>query len=402
MRRTGPVMTNSTVRRASAAALGVVLALGGTALAAPASAAPPEKIAVIVQLVPGSYAAAESRMASSNGGGSVSHTYSNVFHGFAGEFTAQALAALERSPRVARIVADGVTDTVGSGVQTSPTPPWGVDRIDEDVPRLDRSYTYPEDGSGVTAYVIDTGIAPHTQFGNRLAAGETFIRDRRGTTDCNGHGTHVAGTIGGTTYGVAKAVSLVPVRVLDCRGSGSWSGVIAGIDWVAGHHAAGDPAVANMSLGGPVNPLVDEAVVRLLEDGVTVVVAAGNDGVDAANYSPAHVPQALTVGATDNRDARASFSNTGAVVDIFAPGVNITSTWLKGGTKTISGTSMAAPHVAGAAAVVLSQNRGLLPVAVGDELVSAATKGLVGNEGAGSPDRLLRVAVLGTAGYAVP
>jgi subtilisin family serine protease len=245
----------------------------------------------------------------------------------------------------------------------------------------------------VTAYVIDTGVASHAEFGTRLKAGTSTVKGQKTTVDCNGHGTHVAGTIAGTTYGVAKDAAVVPVRVLDCRGSGPWSGVLAGIDWTAAHHKPGVPAVANLSLGGPANASIDAAVAGLVADGVTVAVSAGNQDVDAGTQSPARERSALTVGATDAADNRADFSNFGSVVDLFAPGVDITSAWLNRTTRSISGTSMAAPHVAGAAAVLLSQNPGLAPAAVAAELVGVSTKDVVGDE-AGSPDQLLRVAAL--------
>jgi subtilisin family serine protease len=381
-------MTDSTVRRAGAAVLGVLLAVGGTALTAPAAAAPPQTTAVIVQLTPGSDAAAESRRAAANGGGSVSHVYTEAVRGFAGEFTAQAIASLERNPRVSLVEADGMA----SAVEIQANPVWGLDRIDErDLP-YDLQYSYGSTGSGVTAYVIDTGIAQHAEFGTRLKTGTSTVRGQKTTADCNGHGTHVAGTVAGTTYGVAKQASLVPVRVLDCAGNGTLSGVISGIDWTIKHHVSG-PAVANMSLGGPANSSVDTAVANLVKDGVSVAVAAGNDNEDAAGYSPARVATAITVAATDSTDTRAYFSNHGSVVDLFAPGVDITSAWLSGGVKTISGTSMATPHVAGAAARLLSSSAGagLTPAQVESALVAAATPDKVTGE-ADSPDRLLYVA----------
>ena len=388
MRRVGPVLGSSAGRRSTAALAGLLLTLAGTALTAPASAAPPQKTAVMVQLTPGSDAEAESRRAAAQGG-SVSFVYRNALNGFAGEFTAQAIAGLQRNPHVVLIEPDGVA--TASDTQTGPV--WGLDRIDErDLP-LDGVYTYGSNGAGVNAYVIDTGVAAHTQFGTRLKSGTSTVRGQKSTADCNGHGTHVAGTIAGSTYGVAKQANVIPVRVLDCRGSGSWSGVVAGIDWAVSHHQAGVPAVANMSLGGGVSSTVDAAVQRLIADGVTVAVAAGNDNADAANYSPARVAAALTVGATDSRDTRASFSNYGAGVDLFAPGVGITSAWLNGGTNTISGTSMATPHVAGAAALVLSRDaasQAFTPAQVAGVLTTSATPDVVIDE-KGSPDRLLYV-----------
>jgi subtilisin family serine protease len=237
----------------------------------------------------------------------------------------------------------------------------------------------------VTAYIIDTGIrTSHSEFGGRASIGNDTVGDGQNGNDCNGHGTHVAGTVGGSTYGVAKAVTLVAVRVLNCSGSGSWSGVIAGIDWVTGDHQAGAPAVANMSLGGSASSAVDSAVANSITDGVTYAIAAGNGnwiGIaqDACKSSPARVATAITVGATDKTDKKASWSNYGSCVDLFAPGVSITSSWNSSdsATNTISGTSMASPHVAGVAALYLQSNPGASPQAVRDALWSNATTGKV-------------------------
>jgi subtilisin family serine protease len=246
---------------------------------------------------------------------------------------------------------------------------------------------YTVTGSGVKAYILDTGIlTSHTQFGGRAVGGYTAISDGRGTTDCNGHGTHVSGTVGGSTYGVAKGVRLVAVRVLGCSGSGTFSGVIAGINWVIGNHAAGTPAVANMSLGGGASSSVDQAVNNMINDGVATVIAAGNGnsggvGQDACRYSPARVAAAMTIGATDKTDSRTSWSNYGSCVDWFAPGLGIKSAWIGSttATKTISGTSMATPHTTGVAAqyLSLSGNSGKSPSQVRSALYTLLTKGVV-------------------------
>ncbi|MDT7582143.1 MAG: hypothetical protein QOK35_3407, partial [Pseudonocardiales bacterium] len=259
-------------------------------------------------------------------------------------------------------------------------------------------------GIGVNAYVIDTGVlGTHNDFGGRVRSGYTAINDGRGTVDCNGHGTHVAGTIGGTTQGVAKRANLVAVRVLDCGGSGSTSGVIAGVDWAAADHAAGTPAVANLSLGGSTSSALDAAVTALVNDGVSVSVAAGNDNTNACTQSPARAPAALTVAASDRSDARSSFSNYGTCVDLIAPGSGIVSDWYTSptATATLSGTSMASPHVAGAAAVLLSQQRGLTPAQVASQLSGSATANVVTNPGTGTPNRLLYVDAPATTALAV-
>jgi subtilisin family serine protease len=235
----------------------------------------------------------------------------------------------------------------------------------------------------VTAYIIDTGIlTTHNEFGNRASVGRDTVGDGRNGQDCNGHGTHVAGTVGGSTYGVAQGVTLVAVRVLNCAGSGSWSGVIAGIDFVTENHLPGQPAVANMSLGGSASAAVDKAVSNSIADGVSYAIAAGNGNFvgiaqDACKSSPARVPAAMTVSATDQNDRKASWANYGKCVDWFAPGVGITSAWSDGGIKTISGTSMATPHTAGVAALYLDLNPGATPTQVRDALYASTTKAIV-------------------------
>lgn len=324
-------------------------------------------------------------------GAVVEHTYQSVVDGFVADLTPESLDALRANPDVAYIEADQpVTATATQSPVT-----WGLDRIDQRSLPLSGSYTYNQTGSGVTAYIIDTGIrSTHADFGGRVTSGYTAINDGRGTEDCNGHGTHVAGTVGGATYGVAKGVRLVPVRVLDCTGGGTTAGVIAGVDWVTSNHAAGAPAVANMSLGGGISTTLDNAVARSIADGVSYAVAAGNDsGANACNTSPSRVANALTVGSTTTSDARSSFSNIGSCLDLFAPGSGITSAWYTSNTatNTISGTSMATPHVAGAAALYLQTNPSATPATVSSYLIGRATTGVVGNAGTGSPNRLLFV-----------
>jgi subtilisin family serine protease len=266
---------------------------------------------------------------------------------------------------------------------------WGLDRIDQRNLPLSTTYACAGDGTGVNAYIVDTGIYANDDFSARLRTGTSTVPDSGSTVDCNGHGTHVAGTVGGTKYGVAKNVNLYPVRVLDCSGSGYTSSVVSGLNWVADN--AVRPAVVNMSLGGGTSKSLDDAVAALVTAGITVVVAAGNDNSDAANFSPAREPSAITVGSTTSTDARSSFSNYGSVVDIFAPGSSITSAWIGSATatNTISGTSMAAPHVAGAAAVYLGLNTGATPAQVVAALTNAATPNIVGSPGSGSPNLLL-------------
>ena len=324
-------------------------------------------------------------------GAKVTHTYTTVLDGFAAKLPPQALKGLRNNPNVAYIEPDRAVQLA----DTQSPATWGIDRIDQrDLP-LSNSYTFDQSGAGVTAYIIDTGVlASHSEFSGRAVSGYSAINDGRGTTDCNGHGTHVAGTVGGETYGVAQDVRLVAVRVLDCNGSGSNSGVIAGVDWVTQNHTAGSPAVANMSLGGGVSSALDTAVANSIADGVTYALAAGNDsGANACNGSPGRVAAGLTIGSTTSSDARSSFSNIGSCLDMFAPGSSITSAWhtSSSATNTISGTSMATPHVAGAAALYLQANPSASPATVGNALISNATTGKVSNPGSGSPNRLLYV-----------
>jgi subtilisin family serine protease len=328
-------------------------------------------------------------------GGQLHHTYSTAIKGFAASLPAAALQGLRSNPNVNYIEQDQ-TVSLSADVQSGAT--WGLDRIDETARLLDGLYHYNGTGAGVHAYIIDTGIrADHVEFTGRLGAGTNTVADNNGTNDCNGHGTHVSGTVGGTTWGVAKQVKLHPVRVLDCRGSGTWSGVIAGVDWVANNRVL--PAVANMSLGGGLSSSVNAAVAGAVSSGVTMVVAAGNSNANACNYSPASEPTALTVGATTNTDTRASYSNYGSCVDLFAPGSSITSSWNTSSTaiNTISGTSMASPHVTGVAALVSQANPDASPAAIGNFIVTHANVDMVGSAGSGSPNLLLYSLATGTA-----
>lgn len=332
--------------------------------------------------------AAEAATLMNGRGGQVHHVYSRAIKGFAASLPAAALQGIQNNPNVLSIEQD---QTVALKQVSSPQnqAPWGLDRIDQADRPLDTQYSFKSTGAGVNAFVIDTGIrADHVEFAGRLKPGFNAIADSNGTNDCNGHGTHVAGTLGGTTWGVAKGVSLIPVRVLDCAGSGAWSGVIAGIDYVANSPLR--PAVANLSLGGGASSAVDAAVAGAVAKGVTIVVAAGNSNTDACNYSPAREPTAITVGATTNVDYRASYSNYGACLDIFAPGSNITSAWNTSSTATnpLSGTSMASPHAAGVAALTLAANPTATPAAVAASITANATPNRLSAVGT-SPNLLL-------------
>jgi subtilisin family serine protease len=325
----------------------------------------------------------------------VERTISRAFKGVVGEFSTAELSEIKKNPKVLYVEKDGIVQTTAfssTPITVNPVPSWGLDRVNQRNLPLDNAYSYQYDGQGVKAYVIDTGInSTHTEFTGRILPGNSQIADGRGTEDCNGHGTHVAGTIGGTSYGVARNVSLVPVRVLDCAGSGSFSGVIAGIDWVIADHQAGQPAVANLSLGGGLSAAVNDAIARLIADGVVVVVAAGNSNANACNFSPSSAPNAITVGATERTDRRATYSNFGTCLDIFAPGSAILSSWIGSttATSTISGTSMASPHVAGNAALLLEKTPGATPAQIRTSLVAGATPAKVTSAGTGSTTILL-------------
>ncbi|GAA0817732.1 S8 family serine peptidase [Spirilliplanes yamanashiensis] len=389
-RRTFGILIGSLV------ALGAAVGTAGTALAGTtqatgrilqegAAGAITNSYIVVLKTTAGTRVAGEASGLARTYGGTVRRNYTSAVKGFTITTTPAAARRLAANSAVAYVEQDRVVTL--DAVQTAPT--WGLDRVDQQALPLSRSYSYGS-AAGVTAYVLDSGLrVSHAEFGGRARAGWDFIDNDADVTDCNGHGTHVGGTVGGATYGVAKDVKLVGVRVLDCAGSGAYSKIIAGVDWVTAN--AVKPAVANMSLGGSNSTALDDAVKRSIASGVTYAVAAGNDNVDACQQSPARLPGAITVGATDSADARASFSNYGACLDIFAPGVKITAASKASdtGTAIMSGTSMAAPHVAGAAALVLGANPSWTPVQVRDDLVGSAGTGRVTNPGAGSVNKLL-------------
>ncbi|MBL3668239.1 S8 family peptidase [Streptomyces sp. M2CJ-2] len=324
-------------------------------------------------------------------GGTLSRSYTAAVDGFAAtgltESEARSLAA---DPAVGAVVANRVLHTTAT--QDNP-PSWGLDRVDQEDTAGDSKYTYPDSaGEGVTAYVIDTGVRiTHEDFQGRAVHGFDAVDNDNTADDGNGHGTHVAATIAGAEHGVAKKADIVAVRVLDDNGSGTTEQVIAGIDWVTENHRG--PSVANMSLGGSADPALDAAVSKAIASGVTFAVAAGNESTDAGQGSPARVPEALTVASSTEADAQSDFSNHGSVVDLYAPGSDITSAWNDSdqGTRTISGTSMAAPHVTGAAAVYLTGHPDAAPAAVASALTGAATTDKISNPGSGTPNKLLKI-----------
>ncbi len=319
-------------------------------------------------------------------GGRVRRVFSHALNGYTAEMSEAEALALSEDPRVLLVEEDSTVRALTT--QTNAT--WGLDRIDQRNLPLSSTYTYNWTGAGVHAYIIDTGIrTTHTQFGGRANKVFDSIGDGQNGNDCNGHGTHVAGTVGGSVHGVAKSVRLHAVRVLNCSGSGSTSGVIAGVDWVTANRIL--PAVANMSIGGPASTALDTAVQNSINAGVTYAVSAGGSNTNACTTSPARVAAAITVGSTTTSDARSSFSNIGTCLDIFAPGSSITSAWNTSdtATNTISGTSMASAHVAGVAALYLQANPTASPATVRNALVNNATPNKVTNPGTGSPNRLL-------------
>ncbi|MFD5325665.1 S8 family serine peptidase [Streptomyces sp. NPDC127092] len=399
------VMRDSRRRLAAAGAIAVAALALGSLSALPANAAGTAEGVILNAGAEGTVAnsyivtlresaaqaeTAQGRAIATKFGAKIKRTYTAALNGYSVELSEAQAKKLAADPAVESVSQNRVFHVDG----TQPSPPsWGLDRIDQKALPLNQSYTYPDSaGQGVTAYIIDTGVRiSHSDFGGRAFNGYDAIDNDNTAQDGHGHGTHVAGTVAGSSYGVAKKAKIVGVRVLDNSGSGTTEQVVAGIDWVTRN--AVKPAVANMSLGGGADSVLDDAVRRSIASGVTYAVAAGNENSNASGFSPARVSEAITVGATTSTDARASYSNYGSVLDIFAPGSSIKSAWNTGdtATNTISGTSMATPHVVGAAAVYLGDNPTASPSAVATALVNAATPNVVTSPGTGSPNRLLYV-----------
>ncbi|MFF3688944.1 S8 family peptidase [Streptomyces sp. NPDC002187] len=322
-------------------------------------------------------------------------TYTSAMRGFAAALNPSQLQTVRRTPGVMSVEEDAKVTAfeTGGGVPRARAASWGLDRIDQRSLPLSGSFTASGDGQGTLVYILDTGIDyAHAEFGGRAVFGYDSVGDGRRGADCNGHGTHVAGTVGGSTYGVARKATLVSVRVLSCEGSGSWSGVIAGFDWVASN--AQQPAVLNASLGGGRSFAVNSAATAVADSGVLPVVAAGNSSQDACQISPASAERAVTVGATNRSDKETDFSNYGACLSLYAPGASIVSARLGGGARTLSGTSMASPHVAGVAALYKSAHPAASVAEVADWLADQSTKDVVAATGDSSPNRLLFTAGL--------
>ena len=401
--------TRATLLVSCAAAAAAALALPATASAATddrATANAPlrgldhpdaidGKYIVVLKTAPSAGAQADQALDASveraeDAGADVTREYGEAINGYAATMSDSEVKKAQQDPNVAYVEADRTITVEG----TRSAPPWGLDRIDART-GLDNTITTQGDGTGATVYVIDTGIHNRSEFAGRMGTGYTAITDGVGTDDCAGHGTHVAGTVASTTHGVAPGARVVPVRVLGCDGSGSTSGVIAGVNWVTANHAAN--AVANMSLGGGVSTALDNAVNASIASGVTYVAAAGNSNADACGSSPARAPQVITVAATARTDAQATYSNWGTCVDLYAPGTSVTSLSKNDtGTASMSGTSMASPHVAGAAALYLQNHPGSTPAQVAAGLIADSTPNVVTSVRTGTPNRLLYVGSTGT------
>ncbi|MFV0127163.1 S8 family peptidase [Streptomyces sp. HMX112] len=389
-------------QRAPKLALAITAVLAATALGAPhAGAASPAPRGTVYGAgaegaVAGSYIVlldekADKAELAQEYGGKLRRAYSSAINGFsASGLSPDEAERLAADPAVDKVVQNKKFSI--SATQQNP-PSWGLDRLDQADTAGDRAYAYPDSaGEGVTAYVIDTGVrVTHKDFQGRATSGFDAIDNDNDASDGNGHGTHVAGTIAGAAHGVAKKAKIVAVRVLDDNGSGTTEQVVAGIDWVTKNHRG--PSVANLSLGGGADPALDEAVSKAIASGVTFGVAAGNESQDAGQSSPARVPEAITVASSTKDDKQSEFSNFGAVVDVYAPGSDITSTWNDSdeGTKTISGTSMATPHVVGAAAVYLANHQDAKPAQVATALTGGATVDKIANPSGGTANKLLKI-----------
>ncbi len=381
----GFALVGAAVTATALAAVPAQAQTGQVRLAGSATAVADSYIVVLKDAVGAADTTARASTLAATYGADVKRTYRTALNGFSATMSAQEAGRLAADSSVAYVQAD-------QRFTVNAVESWGLDRIDQVALPLDGSYTVPGAAAGVTAFVIDTGVnAAHATFGGRATGGFDAVDNDGDPDDGNGHGTHVAGTIGGAEYGVATGVTIVPVRVLDDNGSGTTEGVVAGIDWVAANHSG--PSVANMSLGGGADDALDAAVRGAIDSGVTFAVAAGNSADDAGDYSPARVTSAITVAATDDADGQAGFSCYGSVVDLYAPGVDITSSWIggTGATNTISGTSMATPHVTGAAALYLADNPTASPADVVAALVSSASADKVQNPSAGTANKLLHV-----------